>query len=214
MTYKVPFYSAVISALITVWIGLQGPTYVASCSSSLCNGIRSLEWETLTAGLLGLAGGLAVVWATQTQIVSQRKAAVDLELIDIDSFTKELSERLKEIISTVEDSSRSVIFDDAESAGKANIAVENAVGKVETALLFNIDSNHRFPASLRQAARIAYEQTVLPKTYRFAVTRGRMDYTAVSSTQHALEEWVQHAHEPLEELIFERNKYAQFLINR
>ncbi|WP_296999755.1 MULTISPECIES: hypothetical protein [unclassified Thalassospira] len=214
MFYKVPFFFAVFCALAISWIGISGQTYIPTCTSHLCNSIRSLEWETLTAGILGLAGGLAVLWATQTQVASQRKAAVDLELLDIDSFTRELSERLVTLVQVTRKASANVKFDDSESAGKANRDIEEAANKVETSLLYEIDKNHRFPASLRQAARNAYNNTILAKSYRFGVTRGRMDYTMVTSTQQGLNDWAQKAFEPLEKLKFERDKYSAFLMKR
>lgn len=214
VVYKVPFFFAIFCALGIAWIGINGQTYVPTCTSPLCNGIRSLEWETLTAGFFGLAGGLAVLWATRTQIASQRKAAVDLELLDIDSFTRELSKGLTILIEVTRQASESVKFDDAESAGKANTKIEEAANKIETGLLYEIDKNHRLPASLRQAARIAYNNAVLVKSYRFGVTKGKMDYTAVTLTQQGLDEWAQNAFEPLDELKFERRRYSDFLMRR
>ncbi|MDG4721136.1 MULTISPECIES: hypothetical protein [Thalassospira] len=214
MVYKVPFFFTIFCALAIAWIGINGQAYVPTCTSALCNSIRSLEWETLTAGFFGLAGGLAVLWATRTQIASQRKAAVDLELLDIDSFISELSKGLTKLIEVTRQASENVQFDDAECAGKANMDIKEAANKIETGLLFEIDKNHRFPASLRRAARYAHENTLLVTSYRFGVTKGKMDYTIVTSTQQGLDEWAQKAFEPLDELKFERCKYSDFLMRR
>lgn len=214
MIYRIPFVVAVIIALTVVWLGVNGTSYTAGCATAFCNSVRSLEWETLTAGLFGLAGGLAVIWATQTQIASQRKAAVDLELIDIDSFIKELEARFDEIVKTVNKLSPTVMAEDPVSAGRTNVAIDAVTKKVETNLLYKIDSNQRFPASLRISARAAHDQTVLAKMYRFGVTKGKMHYTKISSTQQGLDKWAQDSHQQIEDLKMEREKYSKFLMNR
>lgn len=214
MFYKAPFFFAIFCALVIAWIGINGQAYIPTYTSPLCNSIRSLEWETLTASIFGLAGGLAVLWATQTQVASQRKAAVDLELLDIDSFTREISERLAEIANVVRDASADVRLDDAESAGKANMAIESITNEVDTGLLFEIAKNHRFPASLRQAVRTAYDDTVRAKVYRFGMTKGKMDYKMITLNQQGLDNWAQKAFESIDELKFKWKKYSDFLMQR
>ncbi len=62
---------------------------VGGCTSPICNAIRSLEWEAMSAGLFGLAGGLSVISATRLQISAQLRSTMRLvdQTYDIHSDT-------------------------------------------------------------------------------------------------------------------------------
>lgn len=63
-----PVYLVICMATLIVLVGIFGDSIAGRCASDLCNALRKLQWEALTAGLLGLAGGLAVIVAMQKQI--------------------------------------------------------------------------------------------------------------------------------------------------
>ncbi|OAZ15387.1 hypothetical protein TH15_06360 [Thalassospira profundimaris] len=86
-----------LAAISVIGVGLSGNSLVAGCTSNLCNSIRTLQWEALTAGLLGLAGGFSVIVSTRKQILHSERVAqqqredflladVNIKLADIENF--------------------------------------------------------------------------------------------------------------------------------
>lgn len=78
-----------IIAVVVVIAGIWGSVWFAGDADPFANAVRTLEWETLTAGLLGLAGGLCVIVATRRQMAQAESIAAqhrrDFLLSDLNS---------------------------------------------------------------------------------------------------------------------------------
>lgn len=72
-------YILLIFAGLVVYLGIDGVRYIRGCSDPICNALRSLQWESLTAGLLGLIGGVAVVVVTRRQMENANFIAKEAE---------------------------------------------------------------------------------------------------------------------------------------
>lgn len=74
--------------------------FFPSSTSIYVNFLRSLEWETLCAGLLSLAGGLAVVAVTRDQVSNEKIRGFKTkfsEIIDARSHIVEVMKQLRDI---------------------------------------------------------------------------------------------------------------------
>tara|TARA_R110001583_G_scaffold193866_5_gene363515 strand:- start:70024 stop:70689 length:666 start_codon:yes stop_codon:yes gene_type:complete len=84
-----PVAIVLIAAVCVIVSGIWGRSFTGGCASDICNAVRSLEWEAMSAGLFGLAGGLAVIVAMRRQIEHSEKIAQkqrqDFLLVDINA---------------------------------------------------------------------------------------------------------------------------------
>jgi len=94
----IPMVLAFFSALAAVWLGIWGERLVAGQLDPLSNAIRALQWETLSAGLFGLTGGLAVIFAVSWQISKSDLLAAqsrkDILMSDINAQFAEIDDFL------------------------------------------------------------------------------------------------------------------------
>lgn len=83
-------------ALFAIAIGIWGESFVAGDVGPISNAIRGFQWETLAAGIFGLAGGLFVIVATRNQMAQSERIAMqqqeDFLLSDINAQMGEIQD--------------------------------------------------------------------------------------------------------------------------
>ncbi|PKR55072.1 hypothetical protein COO20_06705 [Thalassospira marina] len=72
-----PVAFVLFAAVLVIIFGIWGGGFVAGNTDAFSNAIRSLQWETMTAGLFGLAGGCLVLVATRQQIEHVKRHAIE-----------------------------------------------------------------------------------------------------------------------------------------
>tara|TARA_R100001015_G_C4572907_1_gene130706 strand:+ start:172 stop:936 length:765 start_codon:yes stop_codon:yes gene_type:complete len=83
-------------AFFVIAIGIWGESLVGGDVGPVSNAIRGFHWETLAAGLFGLAGGLFVIVATRNQMAQSERIAIqqhrDFLLSDINAEMGDLGD--------------------------------------------------------------------------------------------------------------------------
>ncbi|MBS8275348.1 hypothetical protein DYI21_17285 [Thalassospira tepidiphila] len=131
---------------------------VAGCTSNLCNSIRTLQWEALTAGLLGLAGGFSVIVSTRKQILhSERVAQQQRRDFLVADFNKELINIEKICLASIAFKNRALKLSDPNEPEEVSTAIIESLfsedpdydinGVIE--LGQSLQSNKLIPLSMR-----------------------------------------------------------------
>ena len=120
------------TAFLVVIFGVWGESWVEGHNGAVSNALRTLQWETLTAGLLGLAGGLCVIVATRRQMAQAERIArqqrVDFLLSDINAQLFEI-EDICIASSGFIDEARQIIEDEKANTQEANAEVRKTMKK-------------------------------------------------------------------------------------
>lgn len=95
-SYWQPIVAAATAILVLPTLGMFADSSCSPISNTLCEVWSKFQWETVLAGSLGLAGGIFVLVSTRQQISAQKKAAVELELLDIDLYLGQLEDSYEE----------------------------------------------------------------------------------------------------------------------
>lgn len=117
------FYLTMAIVFLTVFLGLESQRIVGGCSTSICNELRGFQWESVAAGLLGLAGGMSVIAATNKQMEQARELAeleaqrflladTDRYLVDIFEFEAECERYSKQVLIHLNLNNNSPAFDE------------------------------------------------------------------------------------------------------
>ncbi|OKH88085.1 hypothetical protein LF95_15535 [Thalassospira sp. TSL5-1] len=206
---------ALIVALGLVITGVYGGEWVAGCTSATCNAVRSLQWETLTAGFLGLAGGVAVIVMTRYQLHESREAEAKVELADVDALILAYEHCRKTVVDTAFWAIGYVKADDPVTAGIANKQIENAVSTDRPEKLFNaVQAQYRLPIWLRGAAWQVEQAIDICGHGRFGVLPENTHYTNVESTRQFLQYSCQELEKAVENLKGQRERFAEILLKR
>ncbi|KZB50778.1 hypothetical protein [Thalassospira xiamenensis] len=113
-----PVVSVLLAAVFVIVSGIWGADFVVGNADAFSNAVRSLQWETMTAGLFGLAGGCLVLVATRQQIQHVKRHAieqvVDQELspyFQIEADIRYLLEDFKNIVDATQTWQETVDYD-------------------------------------------------------------------------------------------------------
>ena len=215
LSYGWPLILALIVALGLIITGVYGGEWVAGCTSATCNAVRSLQWETLTAGFLGLAGGVAVIVMTRYQLHESRKAAVNMELLDVDALILAFADCENKVWNAVE-RIRGIIKDgDPTSFSKADKEIHLAVyDHLPDRLYGAVCKGYRLPVTLRLSARRVHEAFVKLECIKFESLPSTSDYTSIEQTFFGFAEQLESLQKLIENLKFERDRFAEILLKR
>lgn len=189
----------------------MGPFY----SQWLCFGVRSLEWEALSAGLFGLAGGVSVVAVSRIQIREGRRAFAESQLIDVDALIRQYEIDIPRVRSLVMAAIWNVRPDDPRGAAAAN----NYLGMVGAVMpsykLLKIVSNqYRLPESLRIMAGAVAGAAKTIQGIKFGILTPNIHSVAVENTRQLLRILIQEMEQGLENLKVERDEHLRLLVER
>ncbi|WP_147262289.1 hypothetical protein [Thalassospira xiamenensis] len=107
------YLTVLVAALSTIW-GITADIWGAGCSTVYCNIGRKFQWETMSAGLLGLAGGLSVISAMRRQIEHDAIKQVHARMVDAFSLVDHI-ESLEQLAS--------LLKQNLEKAGKSELNI-------------------------------------------------------------------------------------------
>jgi len=99
-----------------VYAGLYRHELVPGCTGAPCDEIRSLEWETILAGLLGLTGGAFALISVNRQIKTQERHREEDQKLKIELYFNSLATVIPEarkVVEAVENEVSSNQFDTA-----------------------------------------------------------------------------------------------------
>jgi hypothetical protein len=215
LSYGWPLILAMIVASGVIITGVYGGEWVVGCTSATCNAVRSLQWETLSAGFLGLAGGVAVIVMTRYQLHESREAEAKVELADVDALILAYEHCGETVVDTVFWAIGYVEFDDPVTAGTANKQIESAVSTDRPEKLYDaVQAQYRLPVWLRRAARQVEQAIDNCGRGRFGVLPENTHYRDVESTRQFLQDSCQELEEAIEGLKEQRERFAKILLKR
>jgi len=153
---------------------------------SMTNLLANFQWETVAAGLFGLAGGLAVITATQRQMTQTRIADANRELVDVDLLLEHQRKDIEEIKKHVECWQHRYSSNNDFDPRVAKDTLKHLKNNIVNDKLFKlVDGNPRLPEDLRTYARIAHSSPNALSLCRynndgenFAETLNRVDVIA------------------------------------
>lgn len=94
---------AVALAFITITFAIGADAVCLSSGSRTCQVWHNFQWESITAGALGLMGGIFVIASTRQQIQAQREDMANAELREVDALlhkVKTINLSIDEFLST------------------------------------------------------------------------------------------------------------------
>ncbi|CAM3366033.1 hypothetical protein [Thalassospira profundimaris] len=209
-----PVIAVLIFSVIVIVIGIWSPAFVGGCVTPLCNAVRNLEWESLAAGLFGLAGGVAVIAIARVQIKEQRRADVELQLVDLDALIRQYEVDVPRIRVIVAAAIWEVKPDDPKLASAANNRLRLVEAVLPRKLVKEVANQHRLPESVRIISSSIWNAMNTIKGVSFGVTPPHTHYTQVEATRQILRSLVYDMEEGLERLRVERDNYFKLLIDR
>jgi hypothetical protein len=207
-------YLTILVAVFVVTVGVLGHSLAAGCATVLCGAARSLEWETLTAGLLGLAGGFCVIGITRIQIKEQRAVEVERQLIDVDALIRQCETDAVKIKFVVEKAIAEVVPDCKSSVIRANKCLSRLREVPPPEGIANlVHQQYRLPESIRIRAGIVLMTMKGFQDKNFSVNPPNMQAEDNASKCSHLRFMISQMEMSIEQLKIERNECFRLLMS-
>lgn len=89
-------------AILVIIAAIWTDAFCLSSGTGACRVWRSVQWESIVAGALGLMGGLFVIYGTQRQIQAQREDMVSARMQDVMGLYERIKENIADIQTFIE----------------------------------------------------------------------------------------------------------------
>lgn len=201
-----------LSATSCFAIGIyRASSYIhKTAQPSLANIITNFQWETVAAGLFGLAGGLAVITATQRQMMQTRITDANRELIEVDLLLEHQRKDVEDIKKHVNDWQNRYSNGSEFDPSIAKDALKHLKNNIVNDKLFKlIDANPRLPEDLRAIAKIAHSA---PNA--LSLCSYNSDGQNFLETIHKVSVIAQDYESKRLKLKISRDEFSSFLVNR
>lgn len=210
-----PFYLVLSAALSVLILGATSWIWLPGHSSAWANFVRTLQWETLSAGLFGLAGGVAVIGITREQMNEQRRTAVLVDLYDLDVYTAEIAE----VIAKSEKAMGEFLAEEGELSGfelrRFNQKLINLRLPLPEELRNRLWDQDNLPYELKLSVKDAWDRTTdLLKVQLEQQFGAEIDLNALDREKKQFDERKAAALELLKKLREKRDRFASGLLIR
>ncbi len=199
-SYWQPIAAAATAILVLPALGMLADSSCSPISNTLCEVWSKFQWETVLAGSLGLAGGIFVLVSTRQQISAQKKAAVELELLDIDLYLGQLEASYKNFAAHLAETNQQI--------SASELISTQAIGTNKD-LCDAIMQTSRLPNSLRLAVGNAYRciTEIVKKEEAFYEKSMPLDKSVVESK-------IARLRASIDKIKSERENISRVLMNR
>ncbi|PKR54427.1 hypothetical protein [Thalassospira marina] len=212
------YYKAVIGLVaFTTIIAIFGVVFdiLEYCDNgAICRFARRFQWETLCAGLYGLAGGLAVIAVSKEQIGEAKESAVKERLFEVDSVISETETVITRITDQISKISTGKSINNPQEANKEYKQLQATASMVPKDIMGIVTTNRTLPISLREACSNAVKSL-------YPITEGHIFFYANPHDQASIDKEVRYMNDIINKACMaishcksERDRYAEILRNR
>ncbi|WP_339774254.1 hypothetical protein [uncultured Thalassospira sp.] len=183
-------------------------------NGAICRFARRFQWETLCAGLYGLAGGLAVIASSKEQIANAKEGAIKELLFDVDTVILAAETRIEEIKDALNMAEKANTSDDAPQREKAQMSMSGK-GDLAVRAREQIARGHTLPHSLKDAAASIYKP--FNPFWKLGKPKASTDYTYTPDLAEDVAHYrkcLLRAQDAVTKLVAERDHYAEVLRKR
>ena len=183
-------------------------------NGAICRFARRFQWETLCAGLYGLAGGLAVIASSKEQIANAKEGAIKERLFDVDTVILAAETRIEEIKDALNMAENANACDDPAQREKAQTAMSSK-GDLARSAREQIARGHTLPHSLKDAAH--FIDKPFNRFSQLGKPKASTDYTYTPDLAEDVAHYrkcLLRAQDAVTKLVAERDHYAEVLRKR